>query len=77
MSKPYWKSECAIHCCENCVPPKRHVGCHSTCEDYLIEKAEWEQKKELIKEDKKKNQRISAYDFQRVSYVNVRGRKKK
>lgn len=22
-------------CCKNCVAPKRHAGCHSTCEEYL------------------------------------------
>ena len=24
--------------CKDCVPPVRHVGCHSTCEKYIAEK---------------------------------------
>lgn len=28
-----------ISCCKNCVAPKRHLGCHSTCPEYLSEKA--------------------------------------
>lgn len=30
----------AIFCCKDCVPPKRCLHCHSTCEDYIREKAE-------------------------------------
>lgn len=29
--------------CKNCIPPKRHINCHSTCEEYI----KW--KKELTK----------------------------
>ena len=29
-----------IRCCNGCVAPKRHVGCHGTCPDYIREKAE-------------------------------------
>lgn len=39
-----------IKCCKDCVPPKRHPGCHSQCPDYLREKAEheeWKKKKGL------------------------------
>lgn len=25
-------------CCKCCVPPKRHIGCHSNCPEYLEEK---------------------------------------
>lgn len=31
-----------IECCKDCVPPKRHVGCHSSCKEYIDEKAEYE-----------------------------------
>lgn len=34
-----------IKCCMHCTT-KRHVGCHSTCEDYLNEKAMYENFKE-------------------------------
>lgn len=27
-------------CCYGCVPPKREPGCHSTCPEYLKQKAE-------------------------------------
>lgn len=29
-----------IKCCGDCVAPKRHPGCHSTCPDYIQEKEE-------------------------------------
>lgn len=32
-----------IKCCYNC--PDRVVGCHGTCEKYLTEKTEYEQRK--------------------------------
>lgn len=28
-----------ITCCKDCVPPKRHGGCHSTCREYIEQKA--------------------------------------
>lgn len=43
-----------ISCCRNCVPPKRHIGCHSTCEKYLAEKAEYAKRK--VAEDKAKKE---------------------
>ena len=30
----------AIRCCNGCVAPKRHSGCHGSCPEYLKEKAE-------------------------------------
>ena len=38
-----------VFSCKNCVPPKRHLGCHSTCEEYIKQKAEHD-------EARKKNQ---------------------
>lgn len=29
-----------ITCCKDCVAPKRRPGCHGTCPEYLVEKAE-------------------------------------
>lgn len=40
----------AIKCCRNCVPPKRYVGCHSTCKQYAEEKAQDAQKKQAFKD---------------------------
>lgn len=31
-----------IFSCKNCVPPKRHPGCHGTCPEYLGEKETYE-----------------------------------
>ena len=28
-----------IKCCYKCIPPKRHIGCHASCEEYIEEKA--------------------------------------
>lgn len=28
-----------IRCCKDCIPPKRKVGCHAYCEEYIKEKA--------------------------------------
>nr|DAN18125.1 MAG TPA: hypothetical protein [Caudoviricetes sp.] len=28
-----------ITCCKRCEAPKRHLGCHSACQEYLAERA--------------------------------------
>ena len=33
-----------IKCCRGCEPPKRNPYCHSTCPEYLAEKAAYEEK---------------------------------
>lgn len=35
-----------IKCCKDCVPPKRKIGCHAHCEEYLTEKAELDAQRE-------------------------------
>ncbi len=40
----------AIKCCNGCVPPKRHPGCHGQCPEYLAEKAEYDRLKALYDE---------------------------
>lgn len=42
---------CTIQCCLNCS--NRAVGCHSTCERYQAEKAEWNN----IRQEERKLQR--------------------
>ena len=32
-----------IQCCEGCVAPKRHIGCHAVCPEYISEKAAYEE----------------------------------
>lgn len=47
-------------CCKECVAPKRHVGCHSTCEDYLKCKAKHEEfRKKYVAEREYANERIA------------------
>lgn len=42
----------AIFSCKGCVPPKRHVGCHATCEDYIKESIENDKIKDKKQKDK-------------------------
>lgn len=42
-----------INCCNGCVAPKRHIGCHATCEEYIFQKSEHEKGLEKIREFKK------------------------
>lgn len=64
-----------INCCENCIPPKRHLGCHSTCKEYADEKAQLE--KDKIKFKANRAQSITAYDFNKIIYVSGKSRKNK
>ena len=34
-----------IECCRYCVAPKRHIGCHGHCPEYIGEKAKHEEKR--------------------------------
>lgn len=43
-----------FNCCKECEAPKRHVRCHSYCEDYKRDKAVLEKRNKLIAEAKKK-----------------------
>ena len=40
-----------IRSCNGCVAPKRHLGCHATCEDYLKEKAQDEAERAALRKD--------------------------
>jgi hypothetical protein len=59
-----------IHCCKDCIPPKRHTACHDTCEEYKKEKAELEAKKKWIKETA--HPKLSSYDFDKISYADCK-----
>ena len=41
-----------IKCCQYCVAPKRHPGCHGSCPEYLKEKAEYDNRKEQYNQQK-------------------------
>lgn len=40
-----------IYCCKGCEAPKRYPGCHSVCQEYLAQKADYDKKK--AEQDKK------------------------
>jgi len=37
-----------IKCCKNCKPPKRRIGCHANCPDYLGERKQRDDELEII-----------------------------
>ena len=39
-----------IWCCKDCVAPKRRPGCHGSCPEYLVEKAEYDKEREARQE---------------------------
>lgn len=41
-----------IYCCCNCVAPKRHVGCHTDCEEYVGEKGVHDDREDLIRKQR-------------------------
>ena len=36
-------------CCKGCLPPKRNAWCHSTCPEYLGDRAEDKAEKERVR----------------------------
>lgn len=67
-----------IKCCVGCVAPKRHVGCHSKCEEYLKERAELTKENEALRLTRSKDS--LTYDFNKIGYANAkkyRGEKKR
>lgn len=61
--------------CKNCVAPKRHPGCHGTCQEYQTEKAKYEEMK--AEHDKQRNISGGIY-YQRGKkvYEAMKNRKK-
>ena len=39
-------------CCKGCVAPKRHVGCHATCPEYVKENAQNEERMRAAHKEK-------------------------
>lgn len=66
-----------IHCCKDCVAPKRHPGCHATCKEYIEEKAKYEEQKAKIKEAKENQPYVSIHDFDQILYAGCKRRKPK
>ena len=61
-----------INCCNGCVPPKRHIGCHATCEDYISEKKKHEKK---LKEIRRRKKEDAAYLDSIIKNINRSNRK--
>lgn len=38
--------------CRDCVAPKRHPGCHGSCQAYMAEKAEYNRQKAIVDQRK-------------------------
>lgn len=64
-----------IKCCKGCVAPKRHVGCHDTCKDYIKEKQENEAQNKWEKENA--TYVLKPYDFDEIAYSASKRHKKK
>lgn len=73
-AQSYWSGS-KIECCKDCVAPKRHLGCHSTCKEYKEEKARWEETKEKIRANKAEAPKINSYDFNEISYAGCKRHK--
>lgn len=41
-----------FECCTHCVPPKRHVGCHTYCKDYLRDRKLLDERNAAIRKSK-------------------------
>lgn len=52
-----------ISCCYGCEPPKRYLGCHSKCKEYIAEKAEWDAAREKIKAERWREAELDKYDI--------------
>ena len=66
-----------IHCCKDCVPPKRHSGCHATCKEYKDEKAQYEEDKKKVKADMERIPHLTNYDFNEIDYVACKRHKRR
>ncbi|MEE1302461.1 MAG: hypothetical protein UHD64_06725 [Bacteroidales bacterium] len=64
-----------MKCCKDCVPPKRHPGCHDTCEEYAKEKEEDRLKKKWA--NKNANPYLTNYDFNKITRYDCRYRRKR
>ena len=53
MSTDRWNEQVKTPktCCMNCEPPKRHPGCHATCEEKKAYDEERKKKKEYLAQD--------------------------
>lgn len=62
----------SVSCCKDC--DKRYVGCHSECEDYILEKQDHDKKSEIIRSKRKAYEEVvgAMYDFKQQRQKNHR-----
>lgn len=49
--------------CKECKPPKRHPGCHSTCESYLKSAEEAKQRRNIIQKEREQDYNFKCARF--------------
>lgn len=61
-----------FHCCQPCVPPERHIGCHATCEKYITAK----QKRDRLVEQERQSQKglIESWEMRQASIERTKRR---
>lgn len=65
-----------INCCRECVPPKRHIGCHGTCPEYIKANAKNEEKKLLLAKQRNEQEIYLSYHRQVINKANKRSNRK-
>lgn len=63
-----------IKCCRFCVAPKRYPGCHSTCPEYLKERAEYDERK--AEADRIKAAQSAIYGARTAKVIKANKRKR-
>ena len=58
--------------CRECVPPKRHPGCHGQCEEYAAWKAKVEEKKKQYLENSKTDHQMMSIEQKRYKRIKKR-----
>lgn len=56
-----------IRTCKNCT--NRHVGCHSTCKAYKLEKQEYDEEQAKIRKDKASYNEYRGYMNARMTRI--------
>lgn len=64
-----------IKCCKGCVAPKRYIGCHSECPEYLMEKKLWDEQKKVISEKRQVDNDLYEQRFKSVQKALKRKRR--
>ena len=63
-----------IKCCADCTD--RYVGCHATCEEYIRQKNEYENKKKIVHEMNNKVNNINLARIEGIKRMKTRSKSK-